>query len=69
MENIYTELEAAAKAKGTNLTQICRAAGVARSVPARWKDNEPKTITILRRLKKAIEDIKEPLKTVGDQVC
>lgn len=69
MENIYAELESAAKAKGTNLTKICRAANVARSVPARWKDNEPKTITLYRKLKKAIDDIKEPLKTVGEEVC
>lgn len=55
MTNIVTTLKAKAAAAGTNLTAICRAAGVPRQTVERWKNKEPKTIALLRKLEAEIE--------------
>lgn len=36
-----------AKAAGTNITQLCKAAGVSRTTPERWEKRVPKSIGIL----------------------
>lgn len=57
MENVYTELEEACKLAGTNLTKVCRAAGVPRSTIERWKVN-PRTVVIYRKIMVEIERAK-----------
>lgn len=54
MTNIVTTLKAKAAAAGTNLTAICRDAGIPRQTVERWK-SEPKTIKLLRKLEAEIE--------------
>lgn len=55
MTNIVKTLKVKAAAAGTNLTRICKNAGVPRQTVERWKNKEPKTITILRKLEAEIE--------------
>lgn len=54
-ENIVKSLKIKAATVGSNLTQICNDAGVPRQTIERWKNVEPKTIRILRKLENAIE--------------
>lgn len=68
MQNIFKELEDACKAAGTNLTKVCRAAGVDRSTLTRWQKEEPKSIRIYRKMLAHIPAV-EKLKTAGDEVC
>lgn len=68
MENIFEQLEKQCKEAGTNLTKVCRAAGVSRTVPVRWKVKEPKTIRIYRALLAAIPQPVNRVETKGDEV-
>jgi precorrin-6x reductase len=58
MTNIVTTLKAQAAAAGTNLTAICKKAGVPRQTVERWKNKEPKTFQLLRKLEAAIKEAK-----------
>lgn len=70
MENIFNSLEAACRESGTNLTKVCRKAEVQRSTVQRWKQKEPNTIRIYRRLLAAIEASKfERQQTTDDDAC
>ena len=40
-------LEARAKAAGSNITQVCKATGIARATYERWVERSPQTITKL----------------------
>lgn len=40
------QLNERAKAAGTNITELCRIAGVSRTTPERWNKRVPKSITI-----------------------
>jgi transcriptional regulator with XRE-family HTH domain len=54
------ELQRLAEAAGTNLNQLCKKAGVARSTPTRWLGANPKAApntSTLNKLRKALEDI------------
>lgn len=53
---IFQILKARCAQKGTNLSAICRAAGVHRQTVERWKDKTPKTLTTLEKLENAIEN-------------
>lgn len=52
---VFEELKVKAASAGTNLTEVCREAKVKRQVVESWKDKDPKTIQILRRLEKVID--------------
>lgn len=39
-------LEERAKAAGSNMTQVCKAAGVARVTYERWRSRPPKTVAL-----------------------
>lgn len=54
--NIVLTLKAKCAAIGTNITQICKDAGVPRQTVERWKVEEPKTIVLLRKIEEAIEE-------------
>jgi transcriptional regulator with XRE-family HTH domain len=56
--NIVQTLKIKAAAAGSNLTEICRRAGVNRQTVEQWKDDEPKTLKILRKIEAEIEKIK-----------
>ena len=43
-------LEARAKAAGSNITQVCKATGIARATYERWVERSPQTITKLDEL-------------------
>lgn len=62
--NIVHSLKLKCTAAGTNLTEVCRKAGVNRQTVERWKKEEPKTLTILRQLEEAIELITREKATV-----
>jgi hypothetical protein len=53
-ENLSTSLEVECAAAGTNLTEVCKDAGVHRSTVQRWKDQEPKTFLEIRKILQAI---------------
>jgi len=56
LSNIYGSLKAMCEEAGTDLTQVCREAGIDRSIPERWKDKNPKTLEIVVKLIQAIEN-------------
>jgi transposase-like protein len=58
MNNIVQSLKIKCAEAGTNLTHVCRQAGVNRSTIEKWKREEPTSLQIIRKLEKAIEEIK-----------
>ena len=48
-----------AKDAGTNITQLCRAAGVSRTTPERWEKRVPKSIGILDLMYQALLDVEK----------
>lgn len=44
------KLEQDAIAAGTNLTQVCREAGVSRATPDRWRKHTPKTVDLVTKM-------------------
>lgn len=56
MENHITSLKIRCVKSGTNLTQICKEAGVSRQLISTWEKSLPKSFQILAKLTKAIED-------------
>jgi hypothetical protein len=48
------ELQQDAKAAGMSLTSVCRAAGVARATPDRWRQSPPKTIRVLAKMQDTV---------------
>lgn len=57
--NTFFELKRKCAEAGTNLTEVCKVAGVDRSMLSRWRQREPKTLEILRKLEDAIQQIKQ----------
>ncbi len=58
-ENIARSLEVECAKAGTNLTEVCKLAGIQRSTVQRWKEKEPKTIREVRGILEAIEERKK----------
>jgi transcriptional regulator with XRE-family HTH domain len=56
--DLYRSLKQRCDAAGTNLQEVCDRAGVARSTVQAWRNREPHTIEIIRRMEAAIEEIK-----------
>lgn len=56
--NTFFELKKKCAEAGTNLTEVCKIAGVDRSMLSRWRQREPKTLEILRKLELAIDKIR-----------
>jgi transcriptional regulator with XRE-family HTH domain len=57
MENIISELKAECEKNGTTISEVCRRAGVSRSIIERWKNAPPKSFTIYWSLKNALGTI------------
>lgn len=53
------DLKTKAEAAGTNLTELCRRAGVARSTPQRWfaEDSNGPNLKTLNKLRDALRDV------------
>jgi hypothetical protein len=57
MTNLFRDIRIKCAAAGTNLTAVCRVAGVHRSVPERWKKGEPRTRRVVEKIYAAIDRI------------
>lgn len=57
MTQIIRSLKTRCAAAGTNLTEVCRVAGVDRSLPERWKKRLPKSLEVLNALETALNEI------------
>ena len=57
MENILTSLKLECTLAGTNITEVCREAGVSRSTIDKWEKELPKSFRIAEKLKAAIREI------------
>lgn len=53
-QEALAQLEADAKAAGTNLTAICKECGISRTTPDRWKQTVPVTVRLLSQMQDAI---------------
>jgi hypothetical protein len=56
--NIFKELEEKCKAANTTITELCREAGLDRTVIQKWKKKTPKSIEMLKKMEFALEFIK-----------
>lgn len=45
-----------AQAAGTNLTVVCKGAGISRATPDRWRRKLPKTIEIIDKMEKVVAE-------------
>lgn len=52
-------LETDAEAAGTNITAVCRDAGVSRAAPVRWKKEPPLTVRLVAKMQDRIKEIKK----------
>ncbi|MCT4704536.1 hypothetical protein MUA04_10765 [Enterobacteriaceae bacterium H11S18] len=65
MENTFAEefyrrvemIKARAKKADTNITHLCRVAGVSRTTPERWEKRVPKSIAIIDQMMEALAEI------------
>lgn len=51
------QLSERAKAAGTNVSELCRIAGISRTTPERWNKRVPKSITIFDSIFQALLDL------------
>lgn len=56
------ELEARAKAAGSNITQVCKNTGIARATYERWVQRAPQSITKLDELEAEVARLEEEAK-------
>lgn len=50
------DLERDAKAAGSNMTEVCREAGISRTTPDRWKTSPPKTVALVAKLQQIVAE-------------
>ena len=51
------KIEEDAKASGANMTIGCKAAGISRAGPVRWRNNVPTTIKLMDRMSAVVEKL------------
>lgn len=51
-----SQLEVDAKAAGSNLTEVCREAGVSRTTPDRWKAKPPATVALVTKMQNVVAE-------------
>ncbi len=57
------QVEADAKATGTNMAEVCREAGIGRSTPGRWvRGDLPKTVRVVEAMEAVIEKRRRAVK-------
>lgn len=67
-EEALDRLEKEAVAVGLSLTSICRATGVSRATPDRWRKETPMTIEILASMQKVVADKRAELALSGGEI-
>lgn len=67
-EEALDRLEKEAAAIGLSLTSICRATGVSRATPDRWRKETPMTIEILASMQKVVADKRAELALSGGEI-
>ena len=60
------QLKERARQAGTNITQLCRIAGVSRTTPERWEKRVPKSICIFDLMFEALRGIEQELEAEQD---
>jgi hypothetical protein len=58
------KIEEDAKAIGANMTIVCKAAGVSRAGPVRWRNDVPTTIKLMDRMAMIVDKLAQK-KTTG----
>lgn len=53
---VYKGIRTALEGLDTNVTQMCKEIGIERTMMDRWRKNEPKAISTLRKIEKFIKD-------------
>jgi len=56
MEQLIRSLKIRCAAAGTNITEVCREAGVSRSTIERWKVKPPKSLQLLNAIEAKLAD-------------
>lgn len=59
------EIERRAKAVGSNMTQVCKATGVARATYERWNHRPPQTVAKVDELMEEVERLEQAAKAKG----
>jgi hypothetical protein len=54
MKARIADIEKRAKAAGSNMTQVCKASGIARATYERWMERPPQSVTKLDELEAAV---------------
>lgn len=65
----YKSLRIRCAQLGTDLTKLCRKAGVNRSALDKWSKQEPKTLVTLKRLNAALELMESEAKPSGAETA
>ena len=55
----YNKIKERAKRSGISLVQLCNQVGISRETLENWKEKEPKTLVILHKINKALEEAEE----------
>lgn len=53
------DIESRAKRVGSSITDICREAGIARATPDRWRKKAPKSVDLIDKMRKAVNEAEE----------
>ena len=57
MTDRLSDIEARAKAVGSNMTQVCKSTGVARVTYERWRQRAPKSVALVDQLDSHVRDL------------
>lgn len=61
------KLEKDAVDAGSNLTEVCRKAGVSRATPDRWRKHTPKTVLLVTRMEEIVAELAKQKAAAPDQ--
>lgn len=64
MSTLINSLKSRCAAAGTNITAVCKQAGVSRSTIERWKAKPPKSLQILDALEEQIQEAENSTKVL-----
>jgi transposase-like protein len=59
------DIERRALRAGTSLTAICKAIGISRATPDRWRRQVPRTIAIVDEMENWVDEIEKKRETVS----
>lgn len=55
------KIEHEALAMGSNITEVCRRAGVARATPDRWRRSTPTTVVLVKKMEETLAEMRAAL--------